>query len=206
MQKEKKRNFLIEILYQGINNMLKRKRIILFIGLIIIGMVSFSVAKNKTPFDVYCMNSFHAKGTCPQNICQLKCEEGTNIENCPLSCIPKKCTKIEADACPDKYCSKMVDCSGNDICHFKMLGGSPRCGNLAYAGQDVECCEGLIPRCGIEFIDGACDMEGKNSVYNLPICIPCGDDICGQFENRCNCPEDCGVLKFRGEGSIIINK
>lgn len=74
-----------------------------------------------------------------------------------------------------------------------MAGEKADCGDVAYAGQDVACCEGLVRRCGIEFLDGTCDMEGQDSVYNLPICIPCGDGLCGQFENRCNCPEDCGT-------------
>ena len=72
-----------------------------------------------------------------------------------------------------------------------MYGERAKCGDLAYAGQDVDCCPGLVRRCGVEFFDGSCDMEGKNSIYSLPICVPCGDGVCGNFENRCNCPEDC---------------
>jgi hypothetical protein len=34
-------------------------------------------------------------------------------------------------------------------------------------------------------------MQGKNTAYHLPICIPCGDGVCTNFENHCNCPEDC---------------
>ena len=126
---------------------------------------------------------------CPKEICELKCPQVS--PNCTQICLPKECTKIKAENCPLEYCAVMTDCSNEKICHYQMMGEKPQCGDLAYAGQDVECCDGFAKRCGVAFLDGTCDMEGKNSIYNIPICVPCGDGICGQFEDRCNCPEDC---------------
>ena len=137
----------------------------------------------------HCLDSYLQKKICPDKICELRCLHDT--PDCVQMCLPKACPKIKAQDCPPQYCQVMTDCSDEKICHYKMTGGQPECGNLAYAGQDVDCCDGLVKRCGVAFFDGRCDMEGKNSVYNLPICIPCGDGICGQFEDRCNCPEDC---------------
>lgn len=100
------------------------------------------------------------------------------------------CDQIDAKDCPLNRCALMVNCRGQEICHFQMFD-PPECGDLSYAGQDVPCCEGLVRRCGMAFLDDTCDMYGDNSEYNLPICIPCGDGICTNFENICNCPEDC---------------
>ena len=139
-----------------------------------------------------CARVFAETQVCPEETCRLveePREEGPAVRQC----LALACTEIAAEDCPQDYCVVMTNCSGEEICHYPMQGGQPACGNLAYAGQDVECCKGLVQRCGIEFLDGTCDMEGVNSVYNLPICIPCGDGICTNFENRCNCPEDCGV-------------
>jgi hypothetical protein len=154
-----------------------------------IGILFPSHAFAEKTFLDYCLDSYVQKGSCPEKTCDLKCP--TDEPGCVKVCLPKECPAIAAQDCPLQYCQVMTDCSNEKICHYKMAGEQPECGDLAYAGQDVECCPGLVKRCGIEFIDGRCDMEGKNSVYNLPICIPCGDGICSQFEDHCNCPEDC---------------
>jgi hypothetical protein len=140
----------------------------------------------------FCGESYQNTQNCPTSLCDLTCQALKEGEPCKNICLPKPCTKIDVKDCPEQFCAVMTDCSNKEICHFKMAGGAPKCGDIAYAGQDVECCPGLVRRCGVEFIDGNCDMEGKNSIYNLPICLPCGNGICNQFENRCNCPEDCG--------------
>ena len=146
-------------------------------------------ANHAKPLKDYCLEIFLEKGVCPEKVCEFRCSQES--PGCAKFCLPKGCTQIKFKDCPLEYCQVMTDCSDQKICHYKMEGETPSCGDLAYAGQDVECCDGLTKRCGVEFIDGRCDMEGKNSIYNLPICIPCGDGICGQFEDRCNCPEDC---------------
>jgi len=144
-------------------------------------------------FAAYCSEEMTKNGTCPDALCRSVCADGSKKEDCPKACVPQDCTGIPTDKCPQQYCAVMTNCSEEEVCHYKMEGEPAKCGDLAYAGQDVACCPGLVQRCGIEFLDGNCDMEGRNSVYDLPICIPCGNDICDQFENRCNCPEDCGT-------------
>jgi hypothetical protein len=175
------------------------QKIILIVFIVAMGsgiglvMTNFVSGQEADDFTMYCAKLYSLQGDCPTNLCQLKCESQGEGKECQNSCVPKPCTAIDAQQCPAQYCSVMEDCSKNKICHYKMVGEPAKCGDASYAGQDVECCPGLVRRCGIEFLDGTCDMEGKNSVYNLPICIPCGNGICNQFENRCNCPEDCGT-------------
>lgn len=172
---------------------------ILFTGAGLAGGFGNAVYAQQKDLAAQCSAAYVKTGKCPDLLCRLDCVSiGGKSDSCAHVCQPVKCTDIPADKCPTDYCSMMMDCSGKKICHFQMLGEKAQCGDLAYAGQDVECCPGLIRRCGIEFLDGACDMEGKNSIYNLPICVPCGDKICGNFENRCNCPEDCGTAPKHG--------
>jgi hypothetical protein len=153
--------------------------------------VSVFAADPESDFLAFCSDRYLKAGVCSLDICQLQCLEGTKGEDCLQVCLPKKCPDIDMRYCPKNFCTVMTDCSNEKTCQYQMPGEPARCGNLAYAGQDVSCCEGMTRRCGVEFFDGTCDMEGKNSMYSLPICIPCGDGICGNFENRCNCPEDC---------------
>ncbi len=50
----------------------------------------------------------------------------------------------------------------------------------------LPCCEGLVSvPYGMEQ-DGECLFE-----YCGDICRPCGNGVCDEGENRCNCPEDC---------------
>ena len=175
------------------------------------GSPVFSQPDPLALFEQFCKKQYSEKEKCPDPVCRLqikKSEEGEETSDC----VPVPCPRIPAESCPEDYCATMTDCSDQQICHYQMYGEKAVCGDVSYAGQDVDCCPGLVRRCGIEFYDGTCDMEGKNSVYNLPICIPCGDGICTNFENRCNCPEDCGtppdiddiilpVMKSSGSGS-----
>lgn len=153
--------------------------------------VSAFAADPDTDFLAFCAEKYLKAGECPAAICHIQCLEGTKGEDCLQVCLPKKCPDIAVKECPKEFCAVMTNCSDEKICHYQMKGEPARCGDLAYAGQDVSCCEGMTRRCGVEFFDGTCDMEGRNSMYSLPICIPCGDGVCGNFENRCNCPEDC---------------
>lgn len=181
--------------------MRKRKicaRIVLS-AVVFVFLAGVGQAKTKT-FRAFCWDEYEQSGKCPADICQLFKPEGV-AEEVKGFCLPVKCTELSAEQCPADYCVVMENCSQEKICHFPMEGGKPKCGDLAYAGQDVPCCRGLTQRCGIEFIDATCDMEGENSVYSLPICIPCGDGICGNFENRCNCPEDCGKAPQTEDGT-----
>ena len=144
--------------------------------------------KSAQPAD--CAQTFTQNGTCPAELCQLSCDLNQLEEGCVEICKPKDCPLISVEHCPTDHCQVMTGCEGQPICFFKLNEGNS-CGELAYAEQDVPCCDGLKRRCGAELFDGSCDMAGKKSMYSVPICIPCGDGLCGQFENRCNCPEDC---------------
>ncbi len=172
----------------------------LFFIFCVLAVVSRPGLAEDEPKDLagFCRQTFEQEGVCPGEVCDLVTGEAVEGEEPVKSCQAKACPDIKPDDCPEDYCAVMEDCSGRKICHFQMPGEQAECGDIAYAGQDVPCCPGLVRRCGIEFLDGTCDMEGQNSVYNLPICIPCGDGICGNFENRCNCPEDCGTPPKHG--------
>jgi len=154
---------------------------------IVLGLMCLSRVVSAENFAEYCQGAMNAEGVCPSDICVLSDSAeagGTAV------CRPKPCDEIASSACPEQFCATMVNCRGEEICHFQMFD-PPQCGNISYAGQDVPCCDGLVRRCGIAFLDDTCDMYGDHSEYSLPICIPCGDGICTNFENICNCPEDC---------------
>jgi len=178
---------------------MKRRRIlnniIIFLSFTFLLLQQTGQAQPNRKFWDYCMDTLLDTGKCPENLCRMDClnKLDPQSEQCDKICVPRRCPNIPIDQCPLEFCAVMVNCSHEKICHFKMAGGQADCGDTAYAGQDVACCPGLVRRCGIEFIDGTCDMEAKQDpMYSLPICIPCGNGICENFENRCNCPEDCG--------------
>ena len=140
-----------------------------------------------------CEKVFKESGFCPENFCnrEVKCVPETEQISCTIACNPKECVTIKAKDCPLKRCIVLSGCTGEDVCYPPLEENGLECGELAYIGEK-ECCEGLVKRCGVEFLDESCDMVGEYSIYNAPFCIPCGNGICNQFENRCNCPEDCG--------------
>ncbi len=151
----------------------------------------FSLSLQSSQAQDNCADVFSREGNCPSNICYLGCLAGLEYDGCQLACQSLDCVQIKKDDCPLDRCQILKGCIEEDICYYKSQAEVPLCGGLAYSDQDVECCEGLEKRCGIRFFDGTCDMEGKNSMYGVPICIACGNGVCGQFENECNCPEDC---------------
>ena len=59
-------------------------------------------------------------------------------------------------------------------------------GDTAYASEGLKCCDGseLLPDYTIN------DYCGRVS-FDSGICLKCGDGICEDPENRCNCPDDC---------------
>jgi hypothetical protein len=63
--------------------------------------------------------------------------------------------------------------------------------------QDIPCCSGLsaVPLAIIEE-DGTCIAALCGT-----ICVPCGNGVCDERENKCNCPTDC--LECVGEGETI---
>ncbi|MCA9406771.1 MAG: hypothetical protein KC684_09545 [Candidatus Omnitrophica bacterium] len=148
----------------------------------------FILSSDAETLKEYCQKQFEEHQVCPEETCyQLSCLE----EPCDEGCHPKSCLEIEPEHCPLSACRLLMGCNDTSVCYPLSKQDTPECGTNAYEGQDVECCEGFIKRCGVEFFDGTCDMIGKGSIDSVPICLPCGNGICNQFENRCNCPEDC---------------
>lgn len=139
----------------------------------------------------FCEGVYSKTNECPQSVCRLECVGGLSLDDCEKVCYPKECAEIDAENCPLDSCQILKGCSGEDVCYHKLINEPFGCGNISYAGQKVECCYGLVKRCGERFIDGTCDMIGAHTLYSVPICIPCGNGICNQFEDSCNCPEDC---------------
>ena len=170
-------------------NQCQRAGIILFV-IVIISSAANSYARENLAG--YCLDTYQKTGTCPKDVCSYLCPGGKFYNGCELLCQPKVCLQLSADDCPTDTCQIVVGCTGEKICYNKLKEATQKCGGLSFPGQDVPCCEGFVKRCGVEFFDGTCDMIGKHSRNSIPICLPCGNGICNQFENRCNCPEDCG--------------
>ncbi|MDP2652639.1 MAG: hypothetical protein Q8Q08_01265 [Candidatus Omnitrophota bacterium] len=147
-------------------------------------------APKSVTFEQKCLDEAKKSGKCPE-YCEVRCAPGQAGPQCEPRCQPRACFQIPAGSCPALYCELVPDCSGGKACYERRRDELPMCGDTGYPWPDAECCDGMVRRCGIDFIDGRCDMEGKNSTYAAPVCLPCGDGTCGQFENKCNCPEDC---------------
>jgi hypothetical protein len=146
----------------------------------------------QAQLSTYCSEVYRDSGMCPAQQCRLACnQEGAIWDGCALGCFPKLCVELSASDCPLEECQILKGCAEKDVCYPKVDDPSLSCGEIAYTGQNVACCEGLVKRCGLEFFDGSCDMTAAKSLDGVPVCIPCGNGICNQFENRCNCPEDC---------------
>ena len=144
----------------------------------------------ESSLDKNCATLYERSGFCPDDVCRLDCLNDAE-DNCLPVCLAKPCEEIATEHCPEDICDLIDGCVGDLVCYAKQLQPPPECGALAYTGGQVDCCEGFQERCGLEFFDGSCDMVGASSIYSVPICIPCGNGICNQFENACNCPEDC---------------
>ena len=154
------------------------------------------IKKNDMKEDVgklSCSDFFAKHRKCPQDYCRIGCFGGGFSEGCPLVCEPLPCFEIEPEYCPKEECQILKGCNGKDVCYTKFDETGLTCGDVSYSGQTLECCEGLTKRCGIEFLGGECDMEGSYTMESVSMCIPCGNGICNQFENACNCPEDCSI-------------
>jgi hypothetical protein len=57
--------------------------------------------------------------------------------------------------------------------------------------EEGPCCDGLTAANTTDApdADGVCQLNDLNPAK---ICIACDDGTCGEGENVCNCPEDCG--------------
>jgi len=83
-----------------------------------------------------------------------------------LNCIPAEIARKARGACRGEG----QDIDGKDI------------------GTGGRCCPGLTAIPSSQPDDGGCTNSAPPSIL---VCTYCGDGICGQGENRCNCPTDC---------------
>lgn len=67
--------------------------------------------------------------------------------------------------------------------------------------EEIPCCEGLKEVPLAEEGDGGCIAADCGS-----ICRPCGNGICDENENRCNCPEDCERPRCPHRIDMFFNK
>jgi hypothetical protein len=141
----------------------------------------------------HCFSEYESTGECPDDLCEMQCVGNGpwSPSGCPKTCGLKACSKIDLELCPTNDCEIYTTCHGDEICWNDLNEWpTPECGGFSYNDQDVECCEGLIRKCGSPMPDGRCNTTHPYGEI-FARCIPCGDGICGDFENKCNCPEDC---------------
>ncbi len=106
-----------------------------------------------------CESAFVQSGFCPENLCarEVKCATETEQISCTIQCNPKECVTIKAKDCPLERCAILSGCGEEKVCYPRIEEDNLECGELAYIGEK-ECCEGLVKRCGVEFLDDSCDM------------------------------------------------
>jgi len=77
-------------------------------------------------------------------------------------------------------------------------------GGTLFPNDGNKCCVGLFPRWNYEMQeDGSCKSISGSSGHQL-ICVKCGNGVCGEGENGCNCPKDCKDFKCKEHGEIPI--
>ena len=138
-----------------------------------------------------CDRIYTETGECPDEYCRGDFIEVPGMDGDVMGCVPKRCDQFVGGQCPLGRCQVMVNCAGNEVCRAPSSDNGEDCGGMGYLAQKVECCEGLIHRCGKVISDGSCNMN-SSGYGSFPKCLPCGNDICDEpHENKCNCPEDC---------------
>ena len=101
------------------------------------------------------------------------------------------CAPGEGTACCDGYEQGMC---------FKFGGIYEQC---IEAGETVSgkvicalCCDGLAEVSDLIVSEDPVAADPDGCAWNAPVdlllCLPCGNGICDDKENRCNCPSDCG--------------
>ena len=103
------------------------------------------------------------------------------------------CEGLPVERCGEypEECHVAVYCDGESACtSWRNHPRDLQCGKEGYAGGSVACCPGLVGRCGqVDGRDKTCDDQRDTD--KRPLCLACGDGVCGSLEQRCNCPEDC---------------
>ena len=116
---------------------------------------------------------------------------------------PVACTE-EAKVCPDGSSVGRIppDCEFAECPEVKCVEEGEY---VDHPSKDsFECCEDLVKESALP-VDENCQPiipEGSPGIEPGWTCINCGDGICkGDYENKCNCPEDCEEESLQSEVS-----
>lgn len=138
--------------------------------------------------------------SCPEAVCTFGCcspgaasSAQGDRGGCAACCQNKPCFTFSAKECPRTQCALVTDCHAMPVC-VELSKALPGCALVGESPSQVECCQGLAPRCGKLSSFGYCDGASQPAPSSeRPVCVACGDGTCEAYvENKCNCPEDCG--------------
>ncbi|WP_342377256.1 hypothetical protein NVS55_38250 [Myxococcus stipitatus] len=109
------------------------------------------------------------------------------------------CEGLSVERCGShrEDCEVGVYCDGVRFCRSRPeFPSEESCAAEGILGANVACCSGLVARCGVPTRGHeACDPQKGDA--SEPVCLRCGDGVCGPFEQACNCPEDCATSEAR---------
>ncbi|AGC49042.1 hypothetical protein MYSTI_07770 [Myxococcus stipitatus DSM 14675] len=115
------------------------------------------------------------------------------------------CEGLSVERCGKypKSCEVGIYCDGVRFCRSQSEHPSQEpCAGEGVQGASVACCPGLVARCGVPLASETCSPQTEDE--SEPVCLRCGDGVCGPLEQACNCPEDCAPsearpkLRYRG--------
>jgi len=120
--------------------------------------------------------------------------------------VPPGTYKVKIDYFKDSKCQgKVYSVYSNEFIIKEPT--SKKCipeGGTLFPNDGNKCCVGLSPRWNYEIQeDGSCKSISGSSGHQL-ICVKCGNGVCGEGENGCNCPKDCKDFKCKEHGEIPI--
>ncbi|AGC49044.1 hypothetical protein MYSTI_07772 [Myxococcus stipitatus DSM 14675] len=107
------------------------------------------------------------------------------------------CEGLSVERCGEypQDCEAAVYCDGVRFCRAQERSrGQESCAGEGLHVGGRACCPGLVSRCGARLKDETCDSGEETSE---PVCLRCGDGVCGVYEQACNCPEDCATSEAR---------
>jgi len=135
--------------------------------------------------------------------CTIDCIEGACYTN-ETVCIGSECITNETISCGDGICDEgelcPVDCD---------LGCAMEGENYStyFADYPERCCSGLTEWASgtdIREVKGDwCLDSGKVADLDIGICLNCGNGVCEDIENLCNCPEDCEPVLEESDVPVV---
>ena len=168
------------------NNHLPKWSIILVIVIstIVIGLIGYFCYQNYFNSDESVVCTMEAK----------ICPDGSSVGRVPPSC--------EFAECPDSTGNKITNFEECVKAGYPILESYPRqckTSDDRFFTEEILCrdenyeCTINIPCCpGLKEVGLCFDENGKCICADCGfICLPCGNGICDDKENKCNCPEDC---------------